>query len=144
MSEIAKLYKNAGLSNMWVERYNDGYYEHENYYDSYKEMINNMMKANDWTLTEAQETAKREYSKELPPFTAEKQINLILFLANREIRISPTYISSGYYLNNIHKIKSSRNISTFEESLAQHINAIWQDLTEEERKQIKNILQEVE
>ncbi len=82
--------------------------------------------------------------EDYPDFTAEKQINLILFLANREIRISPTYISSGYYLNNIHKIKSSRNISTFEESLAQHINAIWQDLTEEERKQIKNILEEVE
>ena len=46
MSEITKLYENAGLSNMWVARYNDGYYEHERYYNSYKEMILNMMKAN--------------------------------------------------------------------------------------------------
>lgn len=76
-----------------------------------------------------------------PSFTAEKQINMILFLANREIRISPTYISSGYYLNNLHKIKSSRNISTFENSLAQHINAIWQDLTLEEKQQVKGILE---
>jgi len=75
-----------------------------------------------------------------PPFTAEKQINLIIFLANREIRISPTYISSGYYLNNLSKIKSSLNISTFRNSLAQHINAIWQDLTSEEKQQIKEIL----
>jgi hypothetical protein len=77
----------------------------------------------------------------LTPFTAEKQLALIIFLANREIRISPTYISSGYYLNNFSKIKSSRNISTFENSLAQHINALWQDLTEEEKQQVKEILE---
>jgi hypothetical protein len=82
-----------------------------------------------------------DYREIYPLFTAEKQLNLIIFLANREIRISPTYISSGYYLNNIKKIKSSRNISTFETSLAQHINAIWQDLTEEEKQQVKGILE---
>ena len=76
-----------------------------------------------------------------PPFTAEKQLELIIFLANREVRISPTYISSGYYLKNLSKIKSSRNISTFENSLAQHINAIWQNLTEEEKQQVKGILE---
>ena len=75
-----------------------------------------------------------------PDFTAEKQLTLIVLLANREIRISPTYISSGYYLNNLNKIKSSRNIFTFADSLAQHINAIWKDLTEEEKQQIKELL----
>lgn len=75
-----------------------------------------------------------------PPFTTEKKIKLIILLANREIRISPTYISSGYYLNDLNKIKSSRNISTFENSLAQHINAIWQDLTETEQEEIRKIL----
>ena len=74
-------------------------------------------------------------------FNEKKQLELIILLANREIRISPTYISSGYYLNNLNKIKSSRNISTFENSLAQHINAIWQDLTEEEKQQVKGILE---
>lgn len=78
---------------------------------------------------------------EYPPFTAEKQLNLIIFLANREIVISPTYISSGYSLNNAIKIQSSRNISSFADSLAQHINAIWQDLTEEEKQQVKGILE---
>ena len=76
-----------------------------------------------------------------PPFTAEKQLNLIILLANREIRISPTYMCSGYRLNDIGKVICSRNISTFENSLAQHINAIWQDLTEEEKQQVKGILE---
>ena len=42
--------------------------------------------------------------------------------------------------DNLNKIKSSRNISTFEDSLAQHINAIWEDLTPEEQQQVKEIL----
>ena len=80
MNEVEKTYSNAGLSNMWVERYSDGYYEHERYYNSYKEMINNMMKVNDWTLSEAQEVAKRECKKEHPLFTAERQIAIIKWL----------------------------------------------------------------
>ena len=122
MSEITKLYENAGVE----------------YYDRYF----SCKKDEDLTCQDNCEIC--DNAKEVkcyPPFTAEKQINLILFLANREIRISPTYISSGYYLNNLHKIKSSRNISTFENSLVQHINAIWQDLTEEEKQQVKGILE---
>ena len=106
MSEIIKLYKNAGVDPLC--QIPDMYCGTKNVYND---------------------------------FTVEKQLSLIILLANREIRISPTYISSGYYLNNLNKIKSSRNISTFEDSLAQHINAIWQDLTEEEKKQVKEILE---
>ncbi len=111
MSEITKLYENAGIKKVRQTNIAGGDYPIAVGFEDY------------------------------PPFTAEKQIELIIFLANREIRISPTYISSGYYLNNLNKIKSSRNISTFEASLAQHINAIWQDLTEEEKQQVKGILE---
>lgn len=126
MSEITKLYENAGLSNMWVERYNDGYYEHERYYNSYKEMINNMMKANDWTLTEAQEVAKRECKKEHPPFTAEKQLKIVKMI-----------LFSTWWLN----LKRLQFSEKFDEGLAQMINELWQDLTEEEKASIKNILE---
>ena len=134
MSEITKLYENAGLSNMWVERYNDGYYEHERYYNSYKEMINNMMKANDWTLTEAQEVAKRECRKEHPPFTAEKQISLIIFLS---------YKYGKGLLINLRTMDKDIDIYDFElfgECLAKLVNELWQDLTEEEKQQIRGIL----
>lgn len=125
MSEIDKLYKNAGIKADRIVCYR-GF---DNCID------------NDFNCHCHNEKPCKDAAKIYPPFTAEKQINLILFLANREIRISPTYISSGYYLNNLHKIKSSRNISTFENSLAQHINAIWQDLTPEEKQQVKGILE---
>ena len=142
MNEVEKMYENAGLSNMWVERYNDGYYEHERYYNSYKEMINNMMKANDWTLSEAREIAKRECRKEYPPFTAEKQLNIIKWLLKSyDIDFSQLGQRIDTSLDGINCISGSGSANTFEESLAQAINDLWQDLTEEERKQIKEILE---
>ena len=132
MSEIEKMYENAGLSNMWVARYNDGYYEHERYYNSYKEMIRNMMKANDWTLTEAQEVAKRECKKEHPPFTAEKQLKILCFIVNNKHSVTfHDQIFGG------DKLTSEK----IQENLAWAINRIWQDLTEEEKASIKNILE---
>lgn len=143
MSEITKLYENAGLSNMWVERYNDGYNEHERYYNSYKEMINNMMKANDWTLTEAQEVAKRECRKEHPPFTAEKQIELIKFLLkNYEgVDISKKINRFNFLVDNATFVGCHHNDKSFEESLAGVINKLWADMSEEEKQQIKEILE---
>lgn len=137
MSEITKLYENAGLSNMWVQRYNDGYYEHERHYNSYKEMINNMMKANDWTLTEAQEVAKRECKKELPPFTAEKQIELIKWLSSKY----GLYIVDKYSIGFGECIGDFCIKEDFEEALAGSVNSLWQDLTEKEKQQVKGILE---
>lgn len=164
MSEITKLYENAGLSNMWVERYNDGYYEHERYYNSYKEMINNMMKANDWTLTEAQEVAKRECKKEHPPFTAEKQIAILMFILNKfgDIGFQKMYSIRGNdestrkdFIKCLcdceHETFDSRPVDFYyqnsasgdnlEESLVGLINTLWQSLTSEEKQQVKGILE---
>ena len=124
MSEITKLYENAGIRKQEIETC------------TYK----NSMPCGH-ACDYGEDCPCLDIKDDYPPFTAEKQLNLIILLANREVRISPTYISSGYYLNNISKIKSSRNISTLENSLAQHINAIWQDLTEEEKQQVKGILE---
>jgi hypothetical protein len=84
-----------------------------------------------------------EYEDEAkyPPFTAEKQIELIKWL-------SDTY----YYIHNIYKTIDTKeyciendfyDIQTnkFEEALARLINKLWQDLTEEEKTSIKNILE---
>ena len=140
MSEITKLYENAGLSNMWVERYNDGYYEHERYYNSYKEMINNMMKANDWTLTEAQEVAKRECRKEHPPFTAEKQI-AILQLLTQQCDLTISHFREWEFIHYDGQEPLKITGKDFTETFAKLINAYWQDLTEEEKASIKNILE---
>ena len=70
-------------------------------------------------------------------FTAEKQLELIKWLAKYDISIWHTKVWD------IEADELSGCISgeVFENVLAQYINYIWQSLTEEERKQIKNILE---
>ena len=65
-----------------------------------------------------------------PPFTAEKQIELICFLLNADIKIDICKDSN---------IKME--ICDIAEALAEVTNTIWQDLTEEEKQQVKGILE---
>ena len=79
-------------------------------------------------------------NKIYPPFTTEKQIELIKWLAKNKADILITYsnaskrfaVSCGY---------SGCVLSeNFEIALAMRINNLWQELTEEEKQQIKEIL----
>ena len=144
MNEVEKLYENAGLSNMWVENYHDGYYEHIIRYNSYKEMINSMMKANDWTLTEAREVAKRECRKECPPFTPEKQLELLKICFDKYERLEKVRglkeICIIYHHFGSNGYKEFVNCETWEETIAGLINNLWKDLTEDERSEIYGIL----
>ena len=72
-----------------------------------------------------------------PPFTAKKQLELIKLLSEREIYI--THAEGKYYIFTMN-IGGSECSKKFDISLAKYINFVWQDLTEEERKQIKEIL----
>ena len=62
-----------------------------------------------------------------PPFTAEKLINLVMFLINK-----------GDF--DIKKGSVDITFESFTSCIAGLINNIWQDLTEEEHRQIKEIL----
>ena len=148
-NEIKKLYKNVGLDNLWVERYTDGNgFEHENWYPSYKVMIKSMMEKNDWTLKEAQNVAKKECHKELLPFTAEKQLELIKWLGHRRrldisihnIKGCTIYDISNDYDCIVDEHKFMFDSNTFEDALAGLINQVWHSLTPEEKQQIKEIL----
>lgn len=77
----------------------------------------------------------------MPPFTAEKQLELIKWLGDTD-----------YYIHNIYKTIDTReyciendfyDIQTdkFEKTLARLINKLWIDLTEEEKAEIKRILE---
>jgi hypothetical protein len=75
-----------------------------------------------------------------PPFTAEKQILLLQWLLDKtdlylhRHKTDFTYsIASGDIAVNKYK--------DFKESIAEFINAIWQDLTDAEKAEIKNILE---
>lgn len=70
-----------------------------------------------------------------PPFTAEKQLELIRKLGNINIDID-----NGYYMSS-EILEVEAHCDTFEETLAEFVNNLWQDLTEEERKQIRGILE---
>ena len=71
-----------------------------------------------------------------PPFTTEKQIELIKLLAKGEVKINN---EDGEYEFSIFDTVS--DFSSFEESLADLVNRMWQDLTEEEKQQVKGILE---
>ena len=74
--------------------------------------------------------------EDYPDFTAEKQIELIKLLAKGEIKIDNT---DGEYEFSIFDTIS--DFSSFEESLADLTNRMWQSLTPEEKQQVKGILE---
>ena len=106
MSEIEKMYENAGIKpsptcnncNMLDEYWSNG-----TYCSTCKDDKNN------------DECGIANYI--YPPFTAEKQIELIKWL-----------------------VCTGEEESTFEETLSKQVNDLWQDLTEEEKQQVKGIL----
>ena len=79
-----------------------------------------------------------------PPFTAEKQLELLKICFDKYERLEKVkdlkerciiyhhFASNGY--------TEFVNCETWEETIAGLINNLWQDLTKEERKQIKEIL----
>ena len=76
------------------------------------------------------------------PFTAEKQLKIIKWLLKSyDIGFSQLGQRIDTSLDGVNCISGLGSGDTFEESLAQAINDLWQDLTEEERKQIKEILE---
>ena len=100
----------------------------------------------------------------LPPFTAEKQIAILMFILNKfgDIGFQKMYSIRGNDENTRkdfikclcdceHETLDSRPVDfyyqngasgdNFEESLAGLINNLWQDLTEEGKQQVKGILE---
>jgi len=69
---------------------------------------------------------------EMPPFTTEKQIELIKWIANRK-----GYSDYEYFGNLFDDYVQFRE---FDEALARLVNDIWQDLTDQEKEKIKKIL----
>ena len=74
-------------------------------------------------------------------FTAEKQIELIKWLSDTDYYIHNIYKTidtKEYFIDNYYY---DMQTDKFEETLAGLVNKLWQDLTEEERKQIRGILE---
>lgn len=84
-------------------------------------------------------TLKDEY----PPFTAEKQIEIIKFLIGKHASFGlfKNYEQKDLYMVYYECRYFPKQYLPFEEALAESINYLWQDLTENEKTSIKEILQ---
>lgn len=71
-----------------------------------------------------------------PPFTAEKQLELIKKLGNINIDID-----NGCYMSS-EILEVEAHCDEFEETLAEFVNNLWQDLTDSEKEEIRRILNE--
>lgn len=122
MSEIEKMYKNAGI----MRRRKCEFYEECPI--GFSHSCDNC------------DIEYRESNSSYPPFTAGKQIELIKWLAKKDCMYRLTYERDFLWCSQL-EWQSSFCYESFEESLANLVNAIWQDLTEKDKQQIKDILE---
>lgn len=127
MSEIEKLYKNAGVEKV---------INYECTYDYGIACPNDNDTCDNCGYY-------KEKEPDYPLFTAEKQLKLLHLIITRIADIDRIYIECD---NSTDKIcfysigNEGDDCDTFENALASYINDIWQDLTEQERTEIRSIL----
>ena len=118
MSEIEKMYENAGIEPIC----------------RFKGLVNGTCF---YFAKPCQEEDCKKFSAFVKEFTAEKQIELIKWLMKYD-KIHGDY-NDGYGFSTLNY--SGKYKKEFEESLASVINnELWQDLTDAEKAQIKEIL----
>lgn len=81
--------------------------------------------------------------KPYPPFTAEKQLDLIKFVSNFKVYESVIHKDRKWFMCasiGCNDYCESRNES-FEQALASLILELWKDLTDDQKQEIKRILQ---
>ena len=123
----------------------DEYWNNEELANEYGTFDKFMEKNCKFGYQDCTEECEYAYTKtNYPPFTAEKQIELIKLLGDvRDYTVEIDKFKGVYYVgcreagsNNKHW--GSHNL--FEEALAELVNDLWQDLTKEEQEQIREIL----
>lgn len=141
MNEIEKMYENAGVEKELV------YFEcHRGRSSMRRCPISSDERDKGCSSCSFRDEVKEVY--EYPPFTAERQIELIKWLLYHEsidyLKMSYTSEEGGILDISI-KCMSGYSYENdddddFDIALASLINGLWQDLTEEEKQQIKEIL----
>ena len=115
MNEIEKLYENAGIKKEYCSTYE----------------ANKQCEG----IVDCSECASAKY----PPFTAEKQLEVVKFLLNKSVY----YDTDGdreYWFHISDEIENSK-YREFDEAIAECINKMWEDLRDYEKVQIKEILE---
>lgn len=145
MTEIEKLYKNAGIKPIHYDacKIADAYWANEELANEYG-TFDNYMKLNcPYKYEECTDNCRHAFDRDTyPPFTAEKQIELIKWLCRTGrcvLRVVQYTDTNNWCIQTVDYI--SCIAESFENAIAGLINNLWQDLTEEEQQQIKEILQ---
>lgn len=125
MSEIEKMYENAGLL---------------------KECLSPCYINKTWRKTH--DCPNCDNRENYPAFTAEKQIEIIKWLGEldmleimRTTREDRAWMINSEYGMSGNVYKHTSRMKSFEETLAGLVNSLWQDLTSEEKQQVKGILE---
>lgn len=85
-----------------------------------------------------------KYKSVIPPFTAEKQIAIFKMFCKRYLEVSQHVEENGDLCFGIKATVGDYAVGfnkDFAECLADFVNCLWQDLTDTERKKIKEILE---
>lgn len=137
MSEIEKMYKNAGVETNKYKLCCTGCK-----HIAKLEVINGY--PSKWICDKYDEVANCDKAEpEYPPFTAEKQIELIKFLLKNYVGIDISKRINGFnfLVDNATFNGCKHNDKNFEESLAGVINKLWVDMPEEEKQQVKELFE---
>lgn len=105
-------------------------------------MINNIAKLYELAGVDSVGFNTYTLEDEYPPFTAEKQIEIIKFLIGKHASfdIFKNYEQKDLYMVHYECRYFPKQYLPFGEALAESINYLWQSLTEKEKEQIKEIL----
>lgn len=148
MSEIEKIkmMQNAGIEPTYTDEciIANRYWDNEELANEYGTFDKFMEKNCKFGYQDCADECEYAYTKtHYPPFTAEKQLELIKFLIkNYEgIDISKRINRFNFLVDNATFIGCHHNDKSFEESLAGVINKLWADMSEEEKQQVKGILE---
>lgn len=167
MSEIEKMYKLANIAKPVIKKwYYDGYYEDfswksskedctellkyfDNSIDKLNDRIQQMKKEENTKYDRYTDSVNTEFGRiekayiDYPPFTIKKQIELIKWFVKTFAEIETLEIN--YRLNDCFQISSCNSVSKFEfefeEALASFISNLYLDLTDDQKEEIRMILQ---
>ena len=124
MSEVEKMYENAGIKAKWKDK------RVKNTKTYYTEEQAKYLR---------QTTKNRNIQLLYPPFTAEKQIAILQLLTQRcDLTIS--HFTEWEFIHYDGQEPLEITGTDFVETFAKLINAYWQDLTEQDRTEIAEIL----
>ena len=120
MTEIDKMFENAGIKGEWRD-----------------------YRTKNGKIYEGKNPKNRNIRLCKPDFTAEKQLELIKWLSTKELKIRTNKQPYAIYigiLGNDNTCFFGCEGLYFEQTLAEVINNLWQDLTDQEKDEIRRIL----